>query len=237
MKFIIKNRSSKGHNRLVDLKREDGTYEDVKNDKSKNDYIRDEVILSLLEEQNFQCAYCMKSIKLENTFIEHIIGQKYIETGIEIGKENEISYDNFLAVCDGKSCKDQLHCDKSRANYQKERPLFSNPLKKRIMKNIKFTNQGFVYYEKFIDISEIDKLKEHATLDEKLNIQYDIQNVLNLNCNSLKEKRKLIINALKRITKNWQKEKVKKEYEKCLANPNTEFSEVAIYHLKKRVAL
>ena len=236
MKFIKKNRSSKGHDRLVALKRKNGRYENVKNDKSKNDYIRDEVILSLLEEQNFQCAYCMKLLKPENTFIEHIIGQKYIENGIEIGKENEINYDNFLAVCDGKSCKDELHCDKSRANYQKERPLFSNPLVKRIMENIKFTNYGLVFYKEFIDISELDKLKEHTILDEKSNIQYDIQNVLNLNCYSLKEKRQSIINALKKRTKNWQKEKVKKVYEKCLANPNTEFSQVAIYHLKKRIS-
>lgn len=235
MKHILKNRSSKGYHRLTALKRKNGTYEDVKNDKSKNDYIRDKIINSLLEEQDFQCAYCMKSINLENTFIEHIIGQKYIKNRIEIGKQNEINYDNFLAVCDGKSCKDELHCDKSRANYQKERPLFSNPLQKRIMENIKFTNKGLVYYKNFVEISEFKDLKEHTKLDEDSNIKYDIQVVLNLNCINLKEKREIVIKALKRITNNWEKEKVRKQYNKYLSNPSKEFSQVVIYHLSKRL--
>ena len=236
MKYILKNKTSKGYKRLIDLNRINGTYEDVKNDKSKDDYIRDEIINSLLEEQDFQCAYCMKSINLKNTFIEHIIGQKYIENRIEIGKQNEINYDNFLAVCDGKSCKDELHCDKSRANYQKERPLFSNPLQKRIMENIKFTNNGFIYYKDFNEISEFNDFKEHDNLDEDSNIKYDIQVVLNLNCNNLKEKREVFIKALKRITNNWQKDKVRKQYDKYITDPKSEFSQVAIYHLKKRVS-
>ena len=62
MKLIIKNKTSKGFHRLQKLKRESGTYEDVKNNISKNDYIRDEVLISLLEEQGYLCAYCMKEI-------------------------------------------------------------------------------------------------------------------------------------------------------------------------------
>jgi len=236
MKFIQKTKTSNGYQKLLQLKRDDGTYEDVKNDKSKNNYIRDEVLTSLLEEQNYLCAYCMKKISLSDSSIEHIIGQKYIENGIEIGKKNEINYNNFLAVCDGKSCKDDLHCDKSRANYQKERPLFVSPLENRIMQNIKYSEKGMIYYNSFLESKEVEELKDHIKLDEVSNIRFDLQKVLNLNCDNLKERRKLLISALKRLTKNWSsKEKMQKEYDKYIANPSLEFSQVAIYHLSKKL--
>lgn len=239
MKLIVKNKTSNGFHRLQKLKRESGRYEDVKNDVSKNDYIRDEVLTSLLEEQGYLCAYCMKEITLKNSSIEHIIGQNYIEDDVEIGKENQINYDNFLAVCDGKSCKDNLHCDKNRANYQKNRPLFVNPLQNRIMQNIKFSEKGMIYYKEFLEIKEIEKLKNHNELDEDSNIKYDLQEVLNLNCENLKQKRSSLINVLKRLTDNGSnKEKVKKELDKYSSKSNNkykELSQVAIYFLSKKL--
>lgn len=239
MKLIIKNKTSKGFRRLQGLKRKSGTYEDVKNNISKNDYIRDEVLISLLEEQGYLCAYCMKEITLKNSSIEHIIGQNYIENNVEIGKENQINYDNFLAVCDGKSCKDNLHCDKNRANYQKNRPLFATPLQNRIMQNIKFSEKGMIYYKEFLEIEEIGKLKNHNELDEDSNIKYDLQEVLNLNCENLKQKRTSLINVLKRLTNNGSnQERVKKELDKYSSKSNSkykELSQVAIYFLGKKL--
>ena len=241
MKLIIKNKTSKGFHRLQKLKRESGTYEDVKNNISKNDYIRDEVLISLLEEQGYLCAYCMKEITLKNSSIEHIIGQNYIENNVEIGKENQINYDNFLAVCDGKSCKDNLHCDKNRANYQKDRALFVTPLQNRIMQNIKFSEKGMIYYKEFLEIEEIEKLKNHNELDEDSNIKYDLQEVLNLNCENLKQKRSSLINVLKRLTNNGSnQERVKKELDKYSSKSNSkykELSQVAIYFLKKKLKI
>lgn len=239
MKLIIKNKTSKGFYRLQNLKRENGIYEDVKNNVSRNDFIRDEVLTSLLEEQGYLCAYCMKEITLKNSSIEHIIGQNYIKNDVEIGKENQINYDNFLAVCDGKSCKDNLHCDKNRANYQKNRPLFVTPLENRIMQNIKFSEKGMIYYKEFLEIEEIEKLKNHNELDEDSNIKYDLQEVLNLNCENLKSKRVNLINALKRFTKNWSnQERIRKELDKYLSKSNNkyeELSQVAIYFLGKKL--
>lgn len=239
MKLIIKNKNSNGFHRLQNLKRKSGTYEDVKNNVSKNDYIRDEVLTSLLEEQGYLCAYCMQKIKLENSTIEHIIGQNYIKDGVEIGKENQINYDNLLAVCEGKSCKDNLHCDKSRAKYQKDRPLYSNPLENRIMQNIKFSEKGMIYYKDFLEIEEIEKLKEHTSFHEDLNIKYDLQKVLNLNCENIKLKRISFIKALKKFTKDWSnKERMKKElvkYSLLSNNRYEELMEVAIYFLNKKL--
>jgi uncharacterized protein (TIGR02646 family) len=239
MKLIVKNRTSKGFQRLLKLKRENGNYEDVKNNVSKNDYIRDEVLTSLLEEQGYICAYCMQKLKLENSTIEHIVGQNYTKYGLELGKENQINYDNLLAVCEGKSCKDNLHCDKSRAIYQKYRPLYANPLENRLIQNIKFSEKGLIYYKDFVEIEEIVKLKNDNELDEDSNIKYDLQKVLNLNCDNLKSKRINLINALKRFTKNWSnQDRIKKELVKysCKSkNQYEELTQVAIYFLSKRL--
>ncbi|HUH43038.1 MAG TPA: hypothetical protein VLZ29_07970 [Sulfurimonas sp.] len=239
MKFIVKNKSTKGYQRLLDLKRVNGNYSNVKNDISQSDYIRDEVLTSLLEEQGFICAYCMRQIDLSNSTIEHIIGQNYIENGQELGKENQINYDNFLAVCKGTLCRSQLHCDKNRANYQKERPLFANPLKNIIIQNINFSEKGAVYYKNFIKLEEISKLKNHLISDEDSNIRYDLEVVLNLNCQNLKEKRALIIKAIKKLSDNGRKKEVLKKllskYEIKNDNKYSEFCEVVIKYIIKKI--
>jgi len=239
MKLIVKNKTSKGFHRLQELKRKSGTYENVKNDVSKNDFIRDEVLTSLLEEQGYLCAYCMQKINETNSSIEHIIGQKYVEDEVELGKENQINYDNLLAVCEGKSCKNDLHCDKSRANYQQKNPkrkLFVTPLENRIMQNIKFTSKGMIFYDSFTEIKEIEKLQDYNNLSEIENIKYDIEKVLNLNCDNLKQKRINLINALKIFTKNWSdKGRIRKKHNEYTSNPSNEFSQVAIYHLNKKL--
>ena len=240
MKFIIKDKTSKGFHRLLTLKRKGGTYEDVKNDVSKNDFIRDEVVTSLLEEQGYICAYCMQKINETNSTIEHIIGQKYIDQNDnKLGEQNQLNYDNLLAVCNGKSCNQELHCDKSRANYQKNRPLYASPLQNRIMQNIRFNEKGMIYYKEFLEIEKIEKLKEHTSLDEDSNIKYDLQKVLNLNCTNLKEKRKILIQALKRVTKDWSnQEKIRKLLDQYLEksnNENEEMCQVAVYVLSKKL--
>ncbi len=238
MKFIEKQRNSVGYRRLLELQKiPDSTYDDVSNNVSKNDFIRNEVLTSLLEEQGYLCAYCMQKISLSNASIEHIIGQNYVKNSVELGKQHQINYDNFLAVCEGKSCKNNLHCDKSRAAYQKERQLFANPLENRIMQNIRFNSKGLIYYKDFIKIETIETLNNHADLYEDSNIRYDIHKVLNLNCQNLKARREAIINALKRLTNNWTKkgriETELSKYQRKQSDGYIEFCQVAIYFLNK----
>lgn len=238
MKLIVKNKPQTVHFKLKKIIDDGGDYSNLKNNVSKSDFIRDEVLGALLNEQHGLCAYCMKKITLSDATIEHIIGQKYVDnSGVEIGKENQLVYENFLAVCDGKSCNKNLHCDKSRANYQKTRPLFANPLENRIMQNIKFSNKGVVYYKDSSNkIEDIEKNKDYTLCDEDPNIKYDIQVVLNLNCQNLKEKRESILKALKRYTNNWSNNlKIQKKYDEYSANHNLEFSQFVLYHLKKKL--
>lgn len=235
MKLIVKNKPTSLHHKLVEFQKDiNGTYPNLTKE------IKDNLLESLLEEQGYICAYCMQKINETNSTIEHIIGQNFFdENANNLGEQNQLNYDNLVAVCEGKSCKDNLHCDKSRANYQKYRPLYVNPLENRIIQNIKFSEKGFVYYKDFLEIEEIEKLKEHTSLNEDSNIKYDLQKVLNLNCENLKLKRVYLINALKRLTKDWSnQEKIKKEldkYSKKSNNKYEELSQVAIYFLSKKL--
>jgi len=237
MKFIKKQKNTKGYYELLDLKRKGGDYSHLKNDVSKDEYIRDEVVTSLLEEQGYICAYCMRSIDLKSTTIEHIVGQNY-DDGTQKGKDLQLDYDNFLAVCKGDSCRDELHCDKSRANYQKTRPLYATPLKSQITKHLKYTNSGEIYFKNYVEKTEIGKNKHHLKHSDDENIQYDISYVLNLNCHNLKEERKLVISVLKRITKNYSdKKQINKLYEKYSLEDKkyTQFSEVILYTLNRKL--
>ena len=109
----------------------------------------------------------------------------------------------------------------------------------RIIQNIRFSEKGMIYYKEFLEIEKIEKLKEYTSLDEDSNIKYDLQEVLNLNCENLKQKRSSLINVLKRLTDNGSnKEKIKKELDKYSSKSNNkykELSQVAIYFLSKKL--
>lgn len=57
---------------------------------------KEEIRQSLLEEQHYLCAYCMKRIKNDglHTTIEHW-------EPLSVNKDKALEYDNMLAVCDG----------------------------------------------------------------------------------------------------------------------------------------
>ncbi len=238
MKLIVKNKPTPLHHKLVEFKKGiNGTFPNLTRD------IKDDLLKALLEEQGYICAYCMQKINETNAQIEHIIGQRYIdENGNNLGNQNQLNYDNLIAVCQGKSCVEGEHCDSNRSKFQKDCPqrkLFVNPLENRLMQNIRFTPKGMIFYKDFIEIEKIDNLKEYKKLDEDSNIRYDLQKVLNLNCENLKVKRINLINALKKYTKNWSnQEKIRKELTKYSSKSNNKYEElcqVAIYILNKKL--
>lgn len=162
------------------------------------------------------------------------------DVGNKLGEENQLNYDNLLAVCQGKSCKNELHCDKSRAKFQQgNRPLFASPLKNSMVQNVKFTLQGLIFYGDFTAANEVEELNDHTKQNETNNIKYDIHKVLNLNCSNLKQRRKALIDALTRYTNNWEnKDRIKRELEKYKAMSGhcfEEMSQVAIYILNKKL--
>jgi len=226
MRYIQKNRRGIGYLKLLKIHKSKGSYEDTQNDQSKVPKVttRTDILTDLLEEQGYICAYCMRSISLENATIEHIISQNYVDKkGRAIGKEEDTNYDNMLAVCQGNFCFNETHCDKSRSKYQTNEPLLCiTPLNKLQMNNIKFTQSGVIYYEK---------------LDEKSDINDELNRVLNLNCDGIIEMRGKIIRAIKHtlVKRKFDKKFVQKElhYWESQNGSLRAYCQVAILELRK----
>lgn len=228
MKFIQKRKIGIGYHKLLQIHKANGCYADTQNDNSKTPKIttRTDILKDLLEEQGYICAYCMRTISLDNATIEHFIGQSYIdENENAIGKIEDTNYDNMLAVCQGNFCKNETHCDSSRSKYQDTRPLLNvSPLNKQQMNKIKFSQSGIIYYE---------------NIDDKTEINFDLNEVLNLNCKNIKNERKKLIKIITSLL-------VKHKFDKKFAQKELEyweqrnssykaFCQVAIFELRKYI--
>lgn len=97
--------------------------------------VKAELRHSLLEEQGYLCAYCMRRIHDGNTKIEHYEPRN---------AQNEMDYSNLLAVCDGTSrgnLPQHQHCDTKKANKH----LRINPQNADHMKCISYRTDGTIY--------------------------------------------------------------------------------------------
>ncbi len=228
MKFIQKKRTGVGYSKLFKIHKAKGCYENTQNDNSKTPKVttRTDILKNLLEEQGYICAYCMRNISLDNATIEHFIGQGYVDnSGKAIGKIEDTNYDNMLAVCHGNFCKNETHCDSSRSKYQDARPLLNiSPLNQQQMNSIKFSQSGVIYYE---------------NIDDKTEISFDLNEVLNLNCNNITNERKKIVKMVKSsLNKHkFDKKFAKKEleyWEECNSSYKA-YCQVAIFELRKYI--
>lgn len=180
---------------------------------------------SLLNEQGYLCAYCMQRITMKDATIEHYIAQNSKE--LPIDESLSIAYSNMLAVCGGNvgtgRRKNELICDKHRGNTA----LTVNPMDEHSIEKISYKADGTIYSD-----------------DE--NIQKDIDETLNLNCEAvlLKQNRKSVLDAVKRNIfqksqntiserqlRNMLMKMQQKENEKYLP-----FIGIAIWYLKKKLA-
>jgi len=228
MKYIKKNKTGIGYSKLLKVHKARGCYTHTKNDNSKIPKIttRTDILKDLLEEQGYICAYCMRKISLATATIEHIIGQNYIDDNKNaVGKIEDTNYENMLAVCYGNFCKSETHCDSSRSKYQKKRPLLNiSPLNKRQMNAIKFSQSGVIYYENIDDESEIN---------------FDLNEVLNLNCQNIKNERKKLIKIIKSllIKHKFDKKFAKKELEYWEERNSAykAYCQVVIFELRKYI--
>ena len=184
-------------------------------DKDTLDSIRD----SLLNEQGYICAYCMKRIEKSNMKIEHYISQSFCN-------EKALDYSNMLGVCSGNmgSGGKNKTCDTHRSI--RNQTLTVSPLDQTSIAAITYSSNGEI------------------TSDDA-NIKYDISETLNLNHIYLKEGRKAVLNKSKqmlidRMPKNgpWSKDKLLKIRNDFLSLDKGELEEyvgVIIYCLDKKL--
>jgi len=202
-------------------------------------------------------------VKSYQSNIEELVGKIKKPDFNKIGKKHDTNYANMIAVCQGdknKFCLDGITCDKKRAKHQAKRPIiFITPLNKMKMDNIIFSENGRVHYKESLDEKEIEALREtkkltqqqrdngfeqynvNYHLSEDENIQYDLNHVLNLNCNRLVEERGAMLKRIRIIlfyetnakTRKKRAIELLEKWEKKTDNKFDEFCQVAIYLLKK----
>lgn len=175
---------------------------------------------SLLDEQGYLCAYCMKRIDERNMTIEHYNAQS------KISSKEALNYNMMLAVCLGG--RGETFCNQTCDAHKGNTKLTVNPLSESSINLIKYKQDGTIY-------------------SDDPDINNDLNNTLNLNCgqSNLKENRKSVLDALKRYLSKmqsngtWKKqflEKIKNKYETKNSNGKyEEYCGIVIYYLSNRI--
>lgn len=191
---------------------------------------RETLKASLLEEQGYLCAYCMKRITLQNMHIEHWFPQNPSEEpvgeeAINAHRLKCIDYKNLLAVCSGGTGKPQQeqHCDTHKNNAL----LTYNPSEPRHKERL-----GIWYSKTSGEISSSDE-----------NFDKELNDVLNLNIGYLKNNRKDVISYVNqaldklksRATKDDLNNLLNSYQEKNADGKFKEYAGIAIYYLQKRL--
>lgn len=133
--------------------------------------VKNQLRQSLLQEQGYLCAYCMGAIENtgKSTKIEHYSPRD---------NENEMDYKNLLAVCHGGEGLDynQHTCD----THKRDEVLTIDPQTQKDIETICYQHDGTI-------------ISNNKKYDEEIN------SILNLNVQVLKDKRKSAWDAVKKI--------------------------------------
>lgn len=183
MKFIKKNCTPEAQAALstfTRLEKNKTHYDNFKQSDGKN-----HVQESLLKEQGFICAYCMRRISMPAK-IEHWVTRE--KCNADKKPLLTLDYDNLLAVCNGTTTINGTnfeHCDQSRSKSNRE--LTINPIDERRIKQIKFLKNGAIESDdKDIseDINHDKALNLNALFlrDARRNVYESIKKVIDIKC-------------------------------------------------------
>lgn len=177
--------------------------------------VKDDLRTSLLKEQGYLCAYCMKKLSDNSSEVK-------IEHYIARNEENELDYNNLLAVCKGNEGEpfEKQTCDTRKGNSL----LTINPQKEKDISTISYTSNG--------EIKSTNPC-----------YQNELDNILNLNDTlGLVELRKNTLNSLKKHLYKKHKntsltrESLEKIYKKLLSEDIKEaYVGIKLYYLMKKI--
>lgn len=134
---------------------------------------------ALLEEQGYLCAYCMAKLSSDGTGVK-------IEHYRARNKDNELDYNNLLAVCKGNEGYPYVHqtCDTRKGNEE----LHINPQKQADIAQLVYTNGGLI--KSVADVFQRD-------LDVILNLNDDMGRLV-------ENRRKVLVDFKKYVSKRLQ---------------------------------
>ncbi len=192
--------------------------------KSFTDYnnypYKDELRASLLTEQGYICCYCMQRISADRMKIEHWRSQDEYP-------QFQLDYNNLLGACQGGqgSPSHLQHCDTKKGNTE----ITINPLNnhRNCEDLIKYLAIGKIY-------------SDDETIDKDLN------DVLNLNMQTLVNNRKEVLELVLKQLKseysqgNWTVAILNKKIQQW-TNRQTDgrykpYCQIVIYHLQKKLS-
>ncbi|WP_414529720.1 retron system putative HNH endonuclease [Nodularia chucula] len=159
---------------------------------------------ALLTEQGYICCYCMRRISIDNMEIEHNKARNK-----NCYPELQLDYKNLLASCTGNRGKGlkNFHCNARKGYYEGKNNIC------KINLNPADSKRNCEHYIKYSANGEILSTSDDETINHELN------EILNLNLQTLKDNRKTafftVINALKKkfSNKTWSKEAIQKKVE------------------------
>lgn len=182
--------------------------------------VKQELRLSLLLEQGWLCAYCMKRLSFDGNDVK-------IEHYEPRNTENELKYENLLAVCKGGegSVPERQTCDTRKGNQV----LNINPQRRQDIDTVSYTSNG--------DILSSDNV-----------FQADFDDILNLNDRHgylVKNRRQALISFQKEIYKKlhgkhasadfWQNCLLK--YEKCDRGVKVPYLGIILWYIRKKCGI
>lgn len=183
--------------------------------------VHDAVLDSLMEEQGYLCAYCMRKIpqkdRMPSVTIEHWDPQS------KTSSDKALDYRNMFAVCNGnRGCGIEKHmtCDAKRGNT----PLTVHPLNRLTLSSIQYKSDGSIF-------------------SCEPNINTDLDETLNLNCSQvgLVESRRKALQAMqKEIRRRHPKGDITSTCSKLLQKYQSETKKtpylgILIWWLQKRI--
>lgn len=180
---------------------------------------------SLLRDQGYLCAYCMRRIPVRDTGTNETSHIEHIAPQSTLSEQEKMDYANMLICCPGaisgtekKSC----HCDRHKA----ESIIHFSPLDKNFTATIKYKSDGTIESSDVVANQEINE-------------------ILNLNIPLLKANRKgikdtLIQKLMQHKSIAWRKSDIKKLLDfycsKDSSGKYPEYCGVARWYLSRKLA-
>ena len=216
MKHIQKNITPEARQALATFIRKENKkahYDNFKQSDGKN-----AVQESLLREQGFLCAYCMRRIQMSPK-IEHWVTRE--QSNVEKKPHQTLNYNNLLAVCIGTTLQNEVkyeHCDQSRSKSNRE--LTINPTDERVIQKVKFLKNGKIECDDaaiFDDLNEENALNLNVLFlqDARKRVYESVKTLIDLKCrNKNSTQAQKIISD---IIDNWTAKNAKGEYKEYCA--------------------
>lgn len=165
--------------------------------KEMDEKVKSDLQEALLKEQGWVCGYCQQRIKDKSKVqIEHFCEQS-ICNGLGGTIDKRLEYKNLMAVCIGKVGNGELHCDSKKATFKAGHglPIHVSPWETAHMSGVTYSSTGLIDSSNAV----------HST---------EINDILNLNIDYLKDARQKIWKTIFALSRNKQGSVIKDKFKK-----------------------